>query len=81
MGRSILEALSAGTFVIAGRNGALHEIVTEDRGLLIDLTHSDRIVNKIEKIIENPPNKLPFIETYSWNNTFEQYEGIWAEWV
>lgn len=74
MGRSILEALTAGTFVIAGRSGALSEIVTEDRGLLLDLNNQEQIVLQIEHILKNLPGHLPFIDTFSWDNIFKRYE-------
>lgn len=76
MGRSILEALSAGTFVITGKSGALPEIVSEDRGLLVDVNDGIAITNKIEQTLKKLPTRLPPIEDYSWANLFNRYEEI-----
>ncbi len=74
MGRSILEALAAGTFVVAGRSGALPEIVTQDRGLLVELDNVEVITDKISILLNKPPQRLPFSEHYSWGNLFNRYE-------
>jgi len=76
MGRSILEALTAGTFVIAGNSGAFSEIVTKERGLLVDLDNINQITDKIEGIIKNPPPRQPFMNDYCWANIFKRYERI-----
>jgi glycosyltransferase involved in cell wall biosynthesis len=79
MGRSILEALTAGIFVIAGRSGALPEIVKEDLGLLVELNHAKQIADQIEPILQSLPNRKPFSEHYSWKNIFKSYEEQWGE--
>jgi len=76
MGRSILEALTAGTFVVAGQSGALAEIVTPDRGVLLDLDHLDQITNKIEPLIKHPPERKSFTDCYSWTKLFQGYEEL-----
>ncbi len=76
MGRSILEALSAGTFVIACRSGALPEIVTEERGLLIALDHVEKMTGAVERILKDLPGKRSFSEEFSWKIIFAQYENI-----
>lgn len=76
MGRSILEALTAGTFVVAGRSGALDEIVTEDRGLLVDLSHAEQITNIVERVIRHLPERRAFSDRYSWENVFTFYEEL-----
>jgi glycosyltransferase involved in cell wall biosynthesis len=76
MGRSILEALTAGTFVIAGNSGALSEIVTKDRGLVVDLDNVGQITEKVEHILKNLPPRQPFINDYCWANIFKRYEKI-----
>lgn len=77
MGRSILEALSCGTFVIALRSGALAEIVTPDRGLLMDLAQPETIANQIEPLLRAPPQRAPFFEGYAWSHAFARYEELW----
>lgn len=77
MGRSILEAVSAGTFVIAGRSGALAEVVTPDRGLLLDLDATDdSIVDRMAPLLTSPPRPAPTDE-YAWARVFERYERLW----
>jgi glycosyltransferase involved in cell wall biosynthesis len=79
MGRSILEALTAGTFVVAGRSGALAEIVTPDRGLLVDLDDLEQIIHKVEPLIKDPPKRRPFTNRYSWRKVFQFYEELFKE--
>lgn len=74
MGRCILEALTAGTYVIAGKSGALPEIISKERGVFVNLDELDETTNKIEELLLNLPNRLPFIDTFSWDNVFKQYE-------
>lgn len=76
MGRSILEAITAGTFVIAGRSGALDEIVTPDRGLLIDLENIDASFCAIEQVLKNLPKEKTLITDYSWDHIFECYKKL-----
>lgn len=77
MGRSILEAISTGTYIIAGRSGALDEVITKDRGTLIDLQTVEAVTHTLEKIILSPiPNLLP-VDTFSWSNLFNQYETLY----
>jgi glycosyltransferase involved in cell wall biosynthesis len=76
MGRSILEALTAGTFVVAGRSGALPEVVSGERGLIVDLDNLGQITDKIEKILKDPPPRLPFSDNFSWANIFKHYEKL-----
>ncbi len=76
MGRSILEALTAGTFVIAGRSGALSEIVTVDRGILVELNDLEKLINKVESIIKFPPPKLSYLNNFGWENFFKRYEEL-----
>ena len=70
MGRSILEAISSGTYVIAGKCGALSEIVTVDRGRLISLKNVEEVICEVEKVIDRLPIHLPFTSEYSWNSLF-----------
>ncbi len=76
MGRSILEALTAGTFVVAINSGALSEIVVAERGLLLKLENLKTMADKIEKVLQNIPYSLPKIEIFSWGKIFERYEKL-----
>lgn len=76
MGRSILEALTVGTFIVAGNSGALPEVITSDRGLLVDIDNLEKITDQIEQIIKNPPTKLPLLNKYSWDILFRRYEEL-----
>lgn len=73
MGRSILEALSAGTYVIAGKTGALPEIIYGDRGKLVDLDKEEEIVKTVQQAIDYPKQKLLRYD-YSWERLFQNYE-------
>lgn len=79
MGRSILEAITAGTFVIAGRSGALPEIVTNGRGILVEFNDIEEITNKVDQALKGTLNKLPFCHDYSWEKVFIRYEEIFEE--
>jgi len=76
MGRSILEAITAGTFIVAGNSGALSEIITRDRGLLVNIDNLEQTTNQIELILRNPPAKLACDDQYSWTNLFKSYEEL-----
>jgi glycosyltransferase involved in cell wall biosynthesis len=80
MGRSILEALTAGTFVIAGKGGALGEVITPDRGMLVDV-HAplEVLVNQIDAIFKNFPPRPTFLEKYCWSHIFKLYEKIFGK--
>ena len=77
MGRSILEAIAAGTYVIAGRSGALPEIVTPDRGLLLELSDPTNIADVIEPVLRRPVQRRPHTDEYRWSTVFASYERCW----
>lgn len=77
MGRSILEAIAANTFVIAGKAGALDELVTANNGILLDLTHRAKIVQTMLAIGRNPPPVSNKVD-YSWDGIFTKYELIFS---
>ncbi|NGX26208.1 MAG: GDP-mannose-dependent alpha-(1-6)-phosphatidylinositol monomannoside mannosyltransferase [Chlamydiae bacterium] len=77
MGRSILEAISVGTYVIAGRCGALDEIVTPERGELIPLNSFHEIVKSLEAILNSPPERRPLTDAFNWNYLFKRYENLY----
>lgn len=78
MGRSILEAISRGTYVIAGQSGALPEIVTANRGLLVQVSSAASIAEQIEPLLLLRPRSIPTDE-YSWGHVFERYEQLWEQ--
>lgn len=81
MGRSILEALSAGTFVIAANSGALPEIVVPSRGILLNLDDQRprAIAQKIAPFIKTPPQKNKIQDTFDWQKIFEGYEKLFEK--
>jgi glycosyltransferase involved in cell wall biosynthesis len=81
MGRSILEAISAGKFVITMRSGALPEIITYENGLLIDVTDPFEIAGQIAVLLHSGPRILNRTDVYSWENCFKKYEKIFAEYA
>lgn len=78
MGRSILEALSAGTFVIAGNSGALSEIINESNGLLLNSKNVDYIAGKVESVIRHPVPKAKVKHKYDWSKVFTKYEKLFG---
>ena len=76
MGRSILEAISCGTYVVAGQSGALAEIVTAHRGLLVELDAAAPIAERIEPLLISQPRGVPTNE-YDWSRVFQRYERLW----
>jgi glycosyltransferase involved in cell wall biosynthesis len=74
MGRSILEALTAGTFVVAGKGGALGEVVTKERGLLVEIDQVEKMTDQIDELLKKPLNILPFHNEFCWSNIFRKYE-------
>jgi glycosyltransferase involved in cell wall biosynthesis len=77
MGRSILEAISVGTYVIAGRCGALEEVVTPERGRLISLHSFDKILDSLEELFYSPPERGPSTDAFNWEYMFQQYENLY----
>lgn len=78
MGRSILEAITAGTYIIAGKSGALSEIITPNLGLLLDLNDLNKTTYQIEEVLKQPPSKLPFVDRFCWNKIFSRYEELFS---
>lgn len=79
MGRSILEALAAGTFVVAGRTGALPEIVTGDRGLLLELKEPASLAEQLEPLLRTPPPRSKPLRGIGWESFFARYERDWED--
>lgn len=81
MGRSILEAISAGIYVITGDSGALSEVVTSDRGLLLDLDNIEAMVEKIEQVVlQRYPRRSPY-HGYDWPEVFKKYESLMENYI
>lgn len=78
MGRSILEAISAGKYVVAGESGALDEVIVGDRGQLVDLNGGKELFDQVEHCLKNIPTHLAPSEEYSWEKVFSKYEKIFA---
>ncbi|WP_342278575.1 glycosyltransferase family 4 protein [Candidatus Tisiphia endosymbiont of Myopa tessellatipennis] len=79
MGRSILEALTAGTFIIAGNSGALPEVITADRGLLVNFNDFQQIVNQVEQILKYPQVRKPLDDKFCWLKIFKGYEELFKD--
>ncbi len=76
MGRSILEAITSGTFVVAGRGGALSEIVQNNRGVLLEANAVEEIADSLESLIKDPPIRGSFTDEYDWDKVFARYEEL-----
>jgi glycosyltransferase involved in cell wall biosynthesis len=77
MGRGLLEAISYGTFIIAADTGAISEIVTENRGVLVDPNDVDHLSTVLEGLILNRKERGQKTDEYSWENYFSKYEVFW----
>jgi glycosyltransferase involved in cell wall biosynthesis len=77
MGRSLLEALSCGTFVVATEGGALAEIVTPDRGVLLPDAPAEILAGRIEALLETPPARAALLTEWDWSAVFRRYETRW----
>lgn len=77
MGRSILEAISSGKYVIAGNCGALSEILSPNRGKLISLDSKEHIEEEILSTLNSLPQTLPTTDEYSWTRIFQRYEALY----
>ena len=78
MGRSILEAIASGVYVIALDTGALSEIVTPARGMLLppDASPSE-LSSAIGKIITQGPHRPPPTDEFAWERVFAAYQHHW----
>lgn len=76
MGRTIIEAITARTPIIATKCGAFSEIINSKNGVLIDSENPKELA---EKIIEVTSMKFDgdFNDVYDFNNVFDEYFRIW----
>lgn len=79
MGRSILEALTAGTFVVAGKGGALPEVVAPPYGLLIKIDDFHTMVDQVADILKMPLVKRPIGDRFCWSKVFKGYEALFDD--
>lgn len=77
MGRTILEALAHGTFVIATRAGALPEIIGKNSGLLLEPGTPTALARQLSILWQNPPARPDPTDIFSWNTYFARYEAAW----
>ncbi len=77
MGRSILEAISVGTYVVAGDCSAFEEIVTKERGELISPNSLSKVVGALEGILNSPPKKGAPTDQFEWKYVFKRYESLY----
>lgn len=78
MGRSILEAITAGVFIIAGKSGALEEIVTPEKGKLVDTGDTESIYSSLEEVFKIKPARREWSSLYEWKNVFKAYESAFS---
>ncbi|HET6993101.1 MAG TPA: glycosyltransferase, partial [Bacteroidia bacterium] len=77
MGRTILEAISYGTYIITSRTGALPEIIESSNGVLLNDCSTMNVASAINQVMKNPPPKPKCTAKYSWENYFKMYENAW----
>jgi glycosyltransferase involved in cell wall biosynthesis len=77
MGRALLEACTAGTYIIATNAGAIGEIVTPERGLLLESTDPESVADAIHGLLSHPPPQPLPTDEYDWAHVFSRYENLW----
>jgi glycosyltransferase involved in cell wall biosynthesis len=77
MGRALLEACSAGTYIIATNAGAIREVVTATRGLLIETSDASSVADAIDCLLRHPPPRPLSTDEYDWDHVFRRYEELW----
>lgn len=73
MGRSVLAAISSGTWVIAGNAGALPEIVNGARGVTVNPLNADHAFDALHQWLTSGCPVIEQTEQYSWDNYFKKY--------
>ena len=80
MGRSMMEAISVGTKIIATNVGGTNELFSENQyiGYLSDLDEQSIIsaFNMVESIINEQTYQIP---DYSWERVFELYDNMFSK--
>lgn len=76
MGRSVLAAISSGTWIIAGNAGALPEIVYGARGVTVNPHNADHAMQALNQWLGNGCLRTEQTEEYSWDNYFEKYKSF-----
>jgi glycosyltransferase involved in cell wall biosynthesis len=77
MGRTILEAISTGTYVIALEAGAIPEVVTPDRGLLLREATAATLAKIIQPLLTKPTPRPTPPTHLGWSSVFEGYTKLW----
>ena len=78
MGRTFLEAITAQTFVIGTKSGALDEIIREDNGILIE-SDNPKVLAEIVAKLDTSKIRRNISDKYDFDNVFNQYFRIWRE--
>ena len=76
MGRSVLAAISSGTWIIAGNAGALPEIVYGARGVTVNPYDADQAMHALDRWLGNGCPRTEQTREYSWDNYFEKYRSF-----
>jgi len=79
MGRSILEAITLGTYIITTQSGALNEIITKDRGSILNTQDPKKIATHIISMIPNLPTNTQRCDHYLFNKIFKKYEELFHD--
>jgi glycosyltransferase involved in cell wall biosynthesis len=77
MGRSLLEAVTYGTYVVALRSGAIDEIVTPERGSLLQTAEPSVLAQQIGELLSSPLPRPPATDAYLWPRYFQHYMTLW----
>jgi glycosyltransferase involved in cell wall biosynthesis len=77
MGRAVLEALTAGTFVVSLATGAIPEIITPDRGLLLEEASAPTLAQAITHLLARPTPLPTPANHLGWGFIFDGYTKLW----
>jgi glycosyltransferase involved in cell wall biosynthesis len=81
MGRSLIEAICCGTRVVVTDCGAIKEFINSKNGTLAE-NHENEFAKQIEYALSMPiieeSHRQNYLNAYSFENVFNQYETLWS---
>lgn len=81
MGRTILEAASCGTPVVAGMVGGVPEIFPRDYGVMIANSSTEEVCDSLMNCLKNGRPGVEQVRAlqkkFSWKAVFDSYEKVW----
>ena len=78
MGRALLEAITANTFVVATKCGAFSEIIDNQNGRILELEEPSKIAKEIQTLRKSGVN-YTINDRYDFSYVFNAYLKIWRD--